>query len=252
MRHVHTVSTLWFLATRRFFLSMLLLGLTSESLLAGDASAPVEYEWVNVTMSAAFAPRDGAGALSYQGKMWFLGGWNPAPGQKKFFPRICNNEVWSSADGADWNLVKPNTFLDAKFDPTSDWEGRHTAGYVVHQDRMWIIGGDVNQGHYQSDVWNSTDGAKWNLINRDHPIPWGPRALHYTVAHAGKIFVIGGQTIPQFAKDDEKFYRDIWTTTDGIKWEEVKPEEPFWVQRGMIGGSAVHQGKMWFLGGWNP
>ena len=36
-----------------------------------------EYAWVNVTNNAAYAPRDGAGALVYKGKMWLLGGWNP-------------------------------------------------------------------------------------------------------------------------------------------------------------------------------
>src|SRR2546430_1105609 len=66
-----------------------------------------EYVWEQVTAKAAFAPRDGAGALTYKGRMWFLGGWNP--GDKKHFPRICNNEVWSSADGKDWRLDKPNT-----------------------------------------------------------------------------------------------------------------------------------------------
>src|SRR5262249_45464015 len=85
--------------------------------------------WGNVPKKAAFAPRDGAGALVYKGKMWLLGGWNPR--DRKHFPRICNNEVWSSSDGARWQLVKPNTFLDRTFDPTRDWEGRHTAGYVV-------------------------------------------------------------------------------------------------------------------------
>ena len=51
------------------------------------------YKWVNVTQTAAYAPRDGAGALVFQGKMWLLGGWNP--GDKVPFPRICNNDVWN-------------------------------------------------------------------------------------------------------------------------------------------------------------
>ena len=172
--------------------------------------------------------------------MWFLGGWNP--GDKKHFPRICNNEVWSSADGATWTLVKPNTFLDRTFDPTKDWEGRHTAGYVVHKDKMWIVGGDVNQGHYHSDVWNSADGKTWTLVNAGKPVPWGPRALHYTVAFKDKIWVMGGQTIPQFAQADEVFYRDVWNSTDGVTWEQVTPKEPYWSQRGMIGGRRGLQG----------
>lgn len=209
----------------------------------------VDYEWVKITTSADFAPRDGAGALCFQGKMWLLGGWNPAAAHRMFFPRTCNNEVWSSVDGTQWRLEKPNAFKDQSFDANADWEGRHTAGYAVFRGRMWIIGGDANQGHYQNDVWSSTDGRSWSLVNRDRPVPWGPRALHYTVVHADKIWVLGGQTMPAFAKADERFYRDIWTTTDGVTWNEVKPAEPFWSARGMIGGSAVLRDRIWILGG---
>jgi hypothetical protein len=211
------------------------------------AAEKIEYEWREVTQNAAFAARDGAGALVFKDRMWLLGGWNP--GDKRHFPRICNNEVWSSTDGAAWTLEKPNTFVDRSFDPTSDWEGRHTAGYAVFRDKMWIIGGDVNQGHYQNDVWNSSDGKSWTLVNAGRPVPWGPRALHYTVVHNDKIWVIGGQTMPAFSKSDETFYRDVWNTADGVNWTKVEPQEPFWPQRGMIGGSAVFQGRIWILGG---
>ncbi|MBM4071701.1 MAG: hypothetical protein FJ271_22665 [Planctomycetes bacterium] len=204
-----------------------------------------QYEWVNVTRNAAFAPRDGAGALVFKNRMWLLGGWNP--GDKANFPRICNNEVWSSMDGAKWNLDKANTFRDRNFDARGDWEGRHTAGYVVFKDKMWIVGGDVNQGHYHNDVWNSPDGKAWTLVT--DKVPWGPRALHYTVAHDSKIWVMGGQTLPSFAKADDVVYSDIWNSDDGMRWTKVEPKEPYWSPRGVICGSAVFKGRMWVLGG---
>jgi hypothetical protein len=209
------------------------------------AASAAEYRWVNVTSSAAFAPRDGAGALSFRGRMWLVGGYNPR--DKAHFPLICNNEVWSSGDGADWKLAKLNTFVDARFDAARDWEGRHTAGYVVYKNKMWIVGGDANQHHYQNDVWNSRDGKRWRRVSAN--VPWAPRALHYTVVFRGRIWVIGGQTMPVFAASSEKFYRDIWTTTDGVRWEQVLPREPYWSARGMIGGAAVHNGRIWILGG---
>ncbi len=206
-----------------------------------------KYEWVKVTLEAPFAPRDGPGALTFKNRMWLIGGWNP--GDKKHFPRICNNEVWSSHEGASWKLEKPNSFLDQTFDAKLDWEGRHTAGYVVFKDKMWIVGGDPNQGHFMFDVWNSGDGKNWNFVNRDKPVPWGPRVLHHTLAFKGKIWVMGGQTLPPFVEGAEKFYRDIWTTSDGIVWEQVTPREPYWPQRGMIGGNVVFKDRMWILGG---
>jgi hypothetical protein len=114
---------------------------------------------------------------------------------------------------------------------------------------MWIVGGDCNQGHYQNDVWSSTDGVKWTFVNRHKPVPWGPRALHYTVVHDDKIWVMGGQTMPAFAKAEEAFYRDAWTTTDGVDWQPIALQEPCWSPRGMIGGAAVKDGRIWVLGG---
>ena len=126
------------------------------------------------------------------------------------------------------------------------WEGRHTAGYAVHDGRMWIVGGDCNQGHYQNDVWRSSDGADWELMC--DPVPWGPRVLHYTAVHDGRIWVMGGQTIPQFADEEEIFFNDVWNSVDGRTWNRVAENAP-WVERGMIGGSAVFQDRIWILGG---
>ena len=65
-----------------------------------------KYEWCRVAENAAFAARDGAGALVFRDRMWLLGGWNP--GDKVHFPLICNSEVWSSPDGTSWTLENPH------------------------------------------------------------------------------------------------------------------------------------------------
>lgn len=205
------------------------------------------YRWTQITDNAPFAARDGAGALVFKDRMWLLGGWNP--NDKAHFPRICNNEVWSSTNGSDWTLVKANTFLDEHFDNERDWEGRHTAGYAVYQDRLWIIGGDVNQGHYHYDVWNSEDGAHWTHVNAQTPVPWGPRALHYTAVFNDALWVIGGQTVPQLAAATPAYYADCWKSTDGVHWQQIARQDPAWTARGMIGGSAVFKNRIWILGG---
>jgi hypothetical protein len=193
-----------------------------------------EYAWREVTTNAAFAGRDGAGALVFKDRMWLLGGWNPR--DKVNFPTICNSEVWSSVDGADWRLENPQ----------APWEGRHTVGYVVYDDRMWIMGADAQLGHYQNDVWSSADGVTWDLVCA--VVPWKDRVLHYTLVHDGKIWVMGGQTMGKYVSGPDVFYNDVWNTTDGVKWERVTAAAP-WAPRGMIGGSAVFQGRMWILGG---
>ncbi len=201
---------------------------------APTASSTPTYAWKRVAAKAAFAPRDGAGALVFRNKMWLLGGWNPA--DKLHFPAKCNSEVWSSADGAAWTLQLAK----------APWEGRHTAGYVVFQDKMWIVGGDPLQGHYQADVWNSADGVKWHKVAA--ATPWGIRCLHHTVVHDNRIWVLGGQTAPQFAPAPLEFYNDVWNTADGVHWTQVTAKAP-WAPRGMIGGAAVFHSRIWILGG---
>ncbi|MDA0710932.1 MAG: hypothetical protein O3B73_12055 [bacterium] len=192
------------------------------------------YRWQCITEKAPFAGRDGAGALVHQDQMWLLGGWNPK--DKVNFPHICNSEVWSSTEGAEWVLRTAQ----------APWEGRHTAGYVVFDGSMWIVGGDCNQGHYQSDVWRSDDGIKWDLVTAE--VPWAPRVLHHTVVFRDRIWVVGGQTIPQFAPSEEVFYHDIWVSDDGRNWRQAADHLP-WAPRGMIGGCAVFGDALWLLGG---
>lgn len=194
------------------------------------------YRWSEVTPQAAFAGRDGAGAVTFNGRMWLLGGWNP--GDKEHFPHICNNEVWSSTDGRTWELA----LLRAP------WEGRHTAGYAAFGGRLWVIGGDCNQGHYQHDAWSSPDGVNWTLETDD--LSWCPRALHHTVVHQDRLWVMGGQTLPQFAPQvpHSVYYHDVWCSEDGTRWNRVCEHAP-WEERGMIGGSAVLNGRIWLIGG---
>ncbi len=194
------------------------------------------YVWEEVTSSAGFAARDGAGALVFDDRMWLLGGWNPS--DRVNFPEICNSEVWASSDGLTWTEEVAE----------APWEGRHTAGYAVFQGTMWVLGGDPIQGYYQPDAWSSEDGITWTEQVSD--LPWGQRVLHHTVVLDDRLYVMGGQTLPQFTTEDEEsaFYNDVWASDDGISWTRILEEAP-WAPRGMIGGSAVLNGQIFLLGG---
>ncbi|MHB9131006.1 MAG: Kelch repeat-containing protein [Armatimonadota bacterium] len=196
-------------------------------------SAPA-YRWIPVTMQAAFAPRDGAGSLVFADRLWLLGGWNP--NDSIAFPRICNSEVWSSRDGHAWTLELAQ----------ASWEGRHTGGYAVLHDQLWIVGGDAMQGHYQSDVWRSADGRRWQQVT--DTAPWGPRVLQHVAAFQDALWVMGGQTLPQYAPAADAFFNDVWRSTDGRAWECVQTHAP-WAPRGMIGGCALLHDRLWLLGG---
>jgi hypothetical protein len=202
-------------------------------LLPEAGQADPAYKWTQVTDSAAYTPRDGAGAAVLNGQMWLLGGWNP----DAYPPYSTTNEVWTTSNGADWTFVND-----------APWEGRHTFGNVIFDDRMWVLGGDALRRHYQPDVWYSADGLNWTQATAT--APWGERCLHCAVVHDGRIWVMGGETMTRFVPSGppDAHFNDVWCSTDGINWTQVTAGAP-WPPRGMIGGSVVLNGRMWLLGG---
>ena len=197
--------------------------------LAKEQIVSLVYQWTRVTPSGSvpFPPRDGAGGLSFHGRMWILGGWDPG------MTPSTNSEIWSSTDGVIWSLAG-----------IAPWEGRHAAGYAVHRDKMWIVGGDNNSGHYQNDVWSSGDGVNWELVT--NTAPWANRATHHTLVFDDKLWVMGGQEV--WSASGEVIYNDVYFSSDGVDWTQATPHAG-WTPRGSIIGSVVFQEKMWVIGG---
>jgi hypothetical protein len=186
------------------------------------ATEVAALEWLQ------FLPRDGAGLLPFNGRLWLLGGWNT-----EVRPST-NSEVWSSGDGRVW-----------RFEGDAPWEGRHTSGWLVHGERLWVIGGDRNRGHYQNDVWSTPDGKTWERVD-DAP-PWADRALFMTASFRGRIWVFGGAQIFEDPASSRAF-NDVYSSEDGRQWRLETSSAP-WPARGIILGATVFDDKLWVIGG---
>jgi len=121
-----------------------------------------------------------------------------------------------------------------KLDSNNAWSKRQDFASVVFNDEIYIIGGyDITvrgeKDCYREDVYKSSDGKNWTLLNDNVPFK-GRRGLRATVFD-DYIYVAGG-----FYSDDETgkrgYKNDVWRSTDGITWEEVSKNTPTpWVPR---------------------
>ncbi len=200
-----------------------------------DAFMISKHEWQIVNYNNGFAMRDGAGACVFKDTMYLLGGWNPLDSVN--FPNITNNEIWKSTDGNNWTLAG-----------NAPWESRHTFGTLVFNNKIWVLGGDQAQNHFQPDVWNSSDGVHWNLI--DSAAPWGDRVTHITCVFNNKMWVMGGQKMvgQGFNNTIDTVYSDVWNSVDGINWNKVS-DSAGWAPRAQIEGSCIFNNKIWIFGG---
>ena len=104
---------------------------------------------------------------------------------------------------------------------------RDTAEDLVFDGKMWISNGYYHGNVLTRDLWSSTDGVTWTLVNDKTPYD----GYSELVVYDNKMWAIKGS---------------VWTSTDGVTWTRVLEKTPFGA-RG-YGEVVVHEGKMWQLG----
>jgi len=159
--------------------------------------------WVKVTDNTPFKPRDSAGEMVFNDRMWIIGGYTPD----------LANDVWSSADGFNWEKTGeiPNS------------KGIDIPVNFVYKNKMWI-------SSYDGCFYSSKDGKQWDLVTDN--LPWGGRNAAGGVIFNNKMWVMGG-------KKRGELYNDIWSSEDGKSW---KRKERSWIistQNGHQAGSTT-------------
>ncbi len=197
-------------------------------------SSPDGASWTCVTADAPWKYSDLPMTAVFRDRMWFLGGWYNG----RLAGHGSTSEVWSSADGAHWQLATA----------APGWTPRISAGAAVFRDRLWILGGTENYyfgdvSSLKNDVWSSADGCTWT--QECAAAPWSPRAYHQAVVHDGSLWVLGGGSyVP-----DYEARNDVWRSSDGAHWECVTDAAP-WSPRIWF-SAVVYRDHLWVLGGWS-
>ncbi len=248
--------------------------ITQTAIITVNLNDIFEVAWTQATGNAAFGARYDHRIVSFNGKLWAIGGivnitrqndvWSSTDGitwtkettvGNIFSPRnghqliVFNNkmwliggftangrsnEIWSSADGINWTL---ENISGSVFSARAD----HSA--VVYDNKIWVIGG--SDGNFQNDVWNSADGTNWNNVTTAGTI-FSKRLGHTITNFGGKLVLIGGSDLD--GQNLQRYRNDIWTSTDGVNWTEVTVSGNLFAER-WIHETIEFDGKLWVIGG---
>ncbi len=172
-----------------------------------------------VTDNAPWSIRSKQRSVVFDDKLWVAGGFY-------FDEKESYNDVWYSSDGVDWKQATA----------AAPWSERHSFPLVVFDDKMWVIGAADRY-----DVWHTENGSDWIAATPDNN-SWLARNGARGEVIDGQIWIFGGKRAdgPQ---------SDVWTTGDGLTWEEQSEPAP-WLPRWAT-ASAVYKNRIWLVGGWN-
>ena len=268
----HLITRLWIIG-----------GLSNETTLSDIWSTYDGNTWTLVTNNTSFGPRYGQGVANFNGKLWVTGGsqnnipmndvwssdngasWTLVTSHAAFSPRFFHgtavfnnrlwviggsgdtNDVWSSADGVNWTLEIEH----AEFSP------RHGMGIVVYDNRLWVIGGsfyytdalNISYMGETSDVWSSSDGVIWTLVN---PSSFEPREFCPVIVYDNKIWVVGGGSFP-FGLSEKypppNMYNNVWSSSNGKNWTLTNTDAGFSPRYGQ---SVIEfNNTLWLIGGYD-
>src|SRR5262245_16226073 len=229
-----------------------------------DVGAAAVYAWTNVTDHAPFPESYNFPMINFRNQLWVLhpaGNWFSADGRswtKAELPalglrtayqqyiqfqdaiyalgtmsgdyrnlKLGSRIMKTSADLKRWELVAAQSELPA----------RVFYGATVFAGKIWMLGGFDGQ-QYFNDVWNSSDGVKWQRVAEKSP--WSRRSDPSVFVFQNRLWLLTGGII------DGELFKDVWFTTDGVNWKQATKEI---IAHEHVGGSvAIYDDQIWIVG----
>lgn len=179
--------------------------------------------WTLETSGAAFSARERHTSVVFSGKIWVLGGTDSSIVSGYY------NDVWSSADGVNWTQVTS----------AAGWAARAGHASVVHDGKIWVLGGYHGSSTSGNDVWYTSDGASWTHAGN---AGWYARSEHAAATFDGKMYISGGTVI---GKSTGMAIPGVWASQDGVTWTLESLAGTVRSYHRML----EHAGRLWIVGG---
>lgn len=173
--------------------------------------------WVRVVDHAEWSPRRNHNVVAFGDRLWLLGGTGHSEASGQPTDQV-HTDIWSSTNGIVWALE----------DADAPWGSRDGKSVLIHQDKMWILG-----GRDRRDVWSSDDGRNWRTVTTQ--AAWPARQNGGSLVYRNELWVFGGRGL-----------NDAWRSTDGRHWREEAAAP--WSTR-TANYSIVFRDKIWLFSG---
>jgi hypothetical protein len=234
----------------------------------GPAPAKVsDYKWERLTKHAAYPPGYNYPVFVANGRMIAMhaqGIWDSTDGKtwrKSDLPSIrenvyrseyvqFRNAIYAFGDNdGNYQQIRFNAKIRRTTDlkkwetlkGTSNLPGRIFAGWTAFRGKVWLLGGYDGKRFY-NDVWNSSDGVRWQLVTSD--AKWSPRTISGVVEFKDHLYIVGGGVIDGMHDDYPDSDRETWSSADGITWTKAPENMP--IRAG--GAPVVFDDKLWLVG----
>ncbi|HUY60740.1 MAG TPA: hypothetical protein VMW49_02585, partial [Candidatus Dormibacteraeota bacterium] len=130
--------------------------------------------------------------------------------------------IWSSGDGLHWHLIRTGHHV---FSGTGD----HVVTSIEPFGTGLVAAGATREGSRWSPAsWISPDGASWSkpseafpMAARPRPDAGGAKVTAMSAAPAGPAPASGPAVITLVAVGGSATAQRVWTSTDGLSWDEV-------------------------------
>jgi Big-like domain-containing protein len=192
-------------------------------------------DWVQETPAAAFSPRGYSGVTAHNGRLYLLGGFIGDFDNTLIDSRLfAADDVWSTTNGSQWVEHSPHA--------DGIWQGKHHA--LVHNGRMWLVGGWDNQP--RADSWSSADGMTWT--RQPAGTLFTPAVDAEVTVHNGEFWMGGTYIDPN---DVTTVLNEVWHSPDATHWTRATASPGFGPRSGyqmvsfnnqllVMGGYALH------------